>query len=79
MANKNITLEFDSALAESMCDAIQGKLDSLAKLVSSCLKAKQHEAVRTINTEIKSYMKLKEEIEKQAEDLGMPVKPYDDK
>lgn len=79
MANKNITVEFEITLAESVCDALQNKIDTLAKLVATCLKAKQTEAVRSINTEIKAYMKIKEDIEKQAEDLGTPIKPYNDK
>lgn len=78
MKNNEITVGFDSSMAESVCDAIQVKIDTLGKLVATCLKAKQHEAVKTINTEIKSFMKIKESIEDQAASNGDPIRPYKD-
>ncbi len=60
-----IEISFETALAEQMVDAFDQKLEALGKVVTTCLKAKQHEAVALIKKDIAQFHSLKVELEEK--------------
>jgi len=58
-----ISVNIEHKIAEQFLDAIDMKLDSLAKVITTCLKAKQNDAVTLIKQDIAAFNALKSEIE----------------
>ena len=66
-----VQISFENDIAEQVVDAFDQKLEALGKLVTTCLKAKQHEAVTAIKQDIAQFLSLKAEIE---EKMAVPKK-----
>lgn len=65
---KIIEISFNGKLQESVVDALQVKIESITKLMESCLKQKQTDAATSLNKEIRSIQELQEEIKNYGEE-----------